>query len=40
MCCTCVLLFIIQGFLKKDARFSKLKSIPDLLSNDMEGKIV
>ena len=28
------------GFPKKDARFSKLKSIPDLLSDEMDGKIL
>ena len=28
------------GFPKIDARFSKLKSIPDLLSDEKEGKIV
>ena len=27
------------GFPKKDARFSKLKNIPDILSDDKEGKI-
>ena len=29
---------IIQGFPKKDARFSKIKNMPDLLSDDKEGK--
>ena len=28
------------GFPKKDARFSKLKNIPNLLSDDKEGKIM
>ena len=28
------------GFLKKDARFSKLKNIPDLLRDEKEGKIM
>ena len=28
------------GFPKKDARFSKIKNIPDLLSDDKEGKIM
>ena len=28
------------GFPKKDARFSKIKIIPALLSDDKEGKIV
>ena len=28
------------GFLKKDARLSKLKNIPDLLSGEEEGKIM
>ena len=28
------------GFPKKDARFSKLKDVPDLLSDDREGKII
>ena len=31
---------LVQGFPKKDARFSKIKSILDLLSDDKEGKIV
>ena len=29
-----------KGFQKKDARFSKTKNIPDLLSDDKEGKIM
>ena len=29
-----------KGFPKKDARFSKLKNIPDLLSDEKEGKII
>ena len=29
----------MKGFPKKDARFSKTKNIPDLLSDDKEGKI-
>ena len=28
------------GFPKKDARFSKIKNIPDLQSDDKEGKII
>ena len=32
--------YLNTGFPIKDARFSKLKNIPDLLRNDMEGKIV
>ena len=28
------------GFPKKDARFSKIKNIPDQLSDDKEGKIM
>ena len=30
----------VQGFPQKDARFSKLKIIPDLLSPEKEGKIM
>ena len=30
--------FYLHGF-KKDARFSKLKSVPDLLSDNWEGKL-
>ena len=30
----------VQGFPKKDARFLKLKNIPDLLSDEKEGKII
>jgi len=30
----------IQGFPKKEARFPKIKYIPDLLSDDKEGKII
>ena len=30
----------VQGFPKKDARFSKLQNIPDLLSDEKEGKIM
>ena len=29
----------IKGFPKKDARFSKIKNMPDPLSDDKEGKI-
>ena len=32
--------FFITGFLQKDARFSKLKNIPDYLSDEKEGKIM
>ena len=28
------------GFLKKDASFPKIKSIPDLLKDDKEGKVM
>ena len=31
---------LITGFPIKDARFSKLKNIPDLLSDDKEGKSI
>ena len=31
---------ILQGIPKKDARFSKVKNIPDLLSDNKEGKIM
>ena len=31
---------IDTGFPKKDAHFSKIKNIPDLLSDDKEGKIM
>ena len=31
---------LIQGFPKKDARFSKIKNIPDLFSDDKECKIM
>ena len=35
------LIYMIDtGFPKKDARFSKIKNIPDLLSDDKEGKIM
>ena len=30
----------VQGFPKKDARFSKMKNMPDLLRDDREGKII
>ena len=30
----------IQGFPKKDARFLKIKNIPDLLSDDKEDKLM
>ena len=30
----------IQGFQKKDTRCSKIKNMPDLLSDDKEGKIM
>ena len=30
----------VQGFLKKDARFSKIKNIPEPLSDDEEGKSI
>ena len=30
----------IQGFPKKDARFSKIKNIPGLLSDDKEGNVM
>ena len=30
----------VQGFPKKDARFSKIKNIPDLRRDDKEGKIM
>ena len=33
-------LIVITGFPVKEARFSKLQYIPNLLSNDIEGKIV
>ena len=31
---------IVTGFPKKDACFPKIKNIPDLLSDDKEGKIL
>ena len=31
---------VCTGFPKKDARFSKLKNIPDLLSDEKDGKIM
>ena len=35
------LIYMIDtGFPKKDARFSKIKNIPDLLSDDKEGRII
>ena len=30
----------VQGSSKKDARFSLMKNMPDLLSDDREGKII
>jgi len=33
-------LYTHTGFPKKDARFSKIKNIADLLSDDKEGKIM
>ena len=32
-------MYVLQGFPLKDARFTNLKNIPDLLSDDKKGKI-
>ena len=37
--CLIEAMYVNTGFPIKDARFSKLKNIPDILSDDKEGKI-